>query len=310
MAIFPDLLRPAALASAVLLLGACAYQPPPASNDPGFVPETRINTALRDLPPASRTPVVAVYRFADQTGQHKPSEQFAEYSRAVTQGGASLLVASLKEAGRGRWFQVVEREGLEDLLQERQIIRAVQQSNGQQLRPLLVAGVMLQGGIVAYDSNEMTGGAGARFLGIGANTEFRRDLVTVALRAVSTLTGEVLVSVDASKTIYSVGLQGSVFKFVSIDEILEVEAGVTSNEPAQLAVKQAIDMAVYRLVMEGALAGLWGFADGVDHQAILHEYREARRSGGTFSGVTSQSAVTMRSRPRENPEDPDVVSSS
>ena len=48
--------------------------------------------------------------------------------------------------------------------------------------------MILEGGIIGYDSNIETGGRGARTLGIGGQTQYRRDVVIVSLRAVSTLT--------------------------------------------------------------------------------------------------------------------------
>ena len=193
---------------------------------------------------------VAVFNFIDQTGQHRPNENFAEYSFAVTQGGASILINALQEAGLRSWFNVLERNRLSDLLQERQIIRANRSEyvgpNGQQLAPLAPlrnAGIMLTGGIVGYDSNVLTGGAGANFLGIGATTEYRKDNVSVYLRAVSVATGEVLTSVTADKTIYSVSVQGMASRYVGWNKLLQIEGGITTNEPRQLAVRQAIEKA-------------------------------------------------------------------
>src|SRR3546814_6501200 len=79
---------------------------------------------------------------------------------------------------------------------------------------MLFAGVILEGGIVGFDTNTLTGGAGAAFLGIGGRTEYRQDTVTVYIRAVSVRTGEVLTTVTASKTIASYALGASAFKFV------------------------------------------------------------------------------------------------
>ena len=91
---------------------------------------------------------------------------------------------------------------------------------------MLFAGVLLEGGIIGYDTNTVTGGAGAAFLGIGAHTEYRQDTVTVYLRAVSVRTGEVLTTVTASKTIASKALGASAFKFVAFKKLLEAEAGL------------------------------------------------------------------------------------
>ena len=65
----------------------------------------------------------------------------------------------------------------------------------------------------AYDTNIESGGRGARTLGIGHQASYRRDVVTVSLRGISTLTGEVLLNVQSKKTILSVGSGFDVFKF-------------------------------------------------------------------------------------------------
>jgi len=40
-----------------------------------------------------------------------------------------------------------------------------------------------------------------------------------------------------------------VFKFVTLKDLLEVESGFISNEPAQLAVLEAIEKAVHTLLI-------------------------------------------------------------
>lgn len=252
---------------------------------------SRINEAteagkqLRNIPPAKDRVAVAVYEFRDKTGQHKPNDNLAEYSRAVTQGGLEILNKALLDAGDKKWFRVLERGGINNLTQERKIIRIMRDQfaskDGDKLpppEPLLYAGVLLEGGVIAYESNVMTGGAGARYLGIGGSTEYRRDVVTVNLRATSVQSGEILISVNTSKTIYSAAASAGVFKFVAFDKLLEMEAGFTYNEPPQLAVRQAIETAVYALIMEGTMDGLWAFADKKAAQKALDTY-VARRDG-------------------------------
>ncbi|WP_084174560.1 CsgG/HfaB family protein [Afifella pfennigii] len=242
-----------------------------------LIAATQMTSVLEDLPPPASRVDVAVYAYKDLTGQHKPNENFAQFSRAVTQGPDAILVDVLKDAGNGSWFSVVERAGLTNLIQERRIIEAERRrffgNNAPGLPALRFAGMLLEGGIVSYDTNLMTGGAGARFLGMGGSTEYRRDIVTVSLRAVSVSTGEVLASVTTTKTIYSVGLSGQAFRYVAIDEILEIEAGVSRNEIVGLSVRQAIELAVYSLVMEGAERGLWQFQTPQIHAQQLAEYR-------------------------------------
>jgi curli production assembly/transport component CsgG len=235
---------------------------------PTLNPVTRTNETLRLLPPPNQRVAVAVYAYADQTGQFKPADTVQQLSRAVTQGATSVLIKALQDTGNGAWFMVVEREKLENLLKERRIIADMRNIylgersvNPQALPPLLFAGIILEGGIIGFDSNTRTGGAGARYLGIGGDVQYREDTVTVYLRVVSTKTGEVMLSVVAHKTILSVGMRGSIFKFVALDKILEAEAGFTTNEPEQIAVQQAIEKAVHAMVVEGSARNVWGFAD-------------------------------------------------
>jgi hypothetical protein len=146
--------------------------------------------------------------------------------------------------------------------------------NPKALPPLLFAAIIFEGGIIGFDTNIQTGGIGARLLGIGGDIKYRLDTITVYLRAVSTKTGQVLASVTTHKTIASVGLQGGVFKYIAIDKILEAEAGFTKNEPDQLAVQQAIEKAVYTMVLEGADVDIWSFADKNAQAALIGAYRE------------------------------------
>ena len=226
---------------------------------------------LRKLPPADTKPVVAVYDFADLTGQRKQRDNIALFSTAVTQGAKALLIDALKAAGagdtgNGTWFRVVERGvGLDHLVRERQIIRSTrddyEKSTGEKtpgLQPMLFAGILLEGGIVGYDSNVETGGNGARYLGIGASTQYRRDSVVVSLRAVSTLTGEVILNVQTYKTILSVGMGGDVFRFLDMDtKLLELETGLTQNESVTWAVRSAIEAAVFAMIEQGHIRNYW-----------------------------------------------------
>ncbi len=263
---------------AAFLVGGCSSESITSnfiSQEPEIKTETESGKLLRSLPPAKRKAVVAVYDFEDKTGQHKPNDKLAEFSRAVTQGGAAILNEALTKAGKGTWFRVIERKGLDHLLKERQIIAATrEQYSGvkAKLPPMLYAGVLLEGGIVAYESNTVTGGLGARYLGIGANTEYRQDVVTVYLRAVNVQNGEILISTNASKTIFSSALAGNVFKFVAFDEILEMDSGFTLNEPPQFAVRQAIESAVYSLIMEGVIQNVWEFADPIAGRLEVQRY--------------------------------------
>lgn len=283
-------LRIFAAAGLCLALGGCSFGPRLAetSRAPVLPKATASQNELRALQPPPRPIAVAVYGFTDQTGQFKPSDVGQTLSRAVSQGGGSILVKALQDAGQRRWFTVVEREQLKNLLTERSIIQEMRgrylgekDVNPEALPALLFAGVLLEGGIIGYDSNTVTGGAGAGFLGISANTKYQQDTVTVYLRAVSVRTGEVLTTVTASKTIASFALGANAFRYVGFKELLEAEAGFTTNEPDQLALQQAVEKAVYALIMEGAELKLWSFADQTAAAEGLERYRRER--DGTFS---------------------------
>ena len=232
---------------------------------PKIVPSA--TTQLTNLPAPNTQAVVAVYAFPDQTGQRKSKDNIASFSTAVTQGAHHILIQALRDAGKGSWFVVVERAGLDNLSRERQLIvntRKTYSGEGENsLKPLLYAGMIIEGGIVSYDTNARTGGWGARTLGIGAKNQYREDIVTVTLRAVLVQTGEVLMNVTTTKTILSTGVGADVFKFYEMGtELVEVETGRTGNEPVGQAVRTAIEAAVYGLVMEGMEKRLWDFNYG------------------------------------------------
>jgi curli production assembly/transport component CsgG len=246
--------------SAAMLLGGCAMIVPVPDPEPPKVVKNE-NKEFNILPPPVGGPIVAaVYGFNDKTGQRKPSDKLANISFAVTQGAEVWVIKALQEIGGGKWFKVVERVGLDNLTKERQIIRQARDSVGdqRQLKPMMFAGVLIEGGIIGYDSNTLTGGAGARYLGIGPSTQYRQDVVTVTLRAVSVQTGEVLLSVSTTKSIISTGSNLTFFKFFDQGtQSFEAEMGYTVNEPVNYAVRSAIEQAVVELVKEGDRKNYW-----------------------------------------------------
>jgi len=206
--------------------------------------------------------IVAVYSFADKTGQRKDSGMVAKLSSAVTQGAESILIKSLQEVGDRHWFRVVERVGLDNLLKERQLIRSSREEvkDDSELRPIIYAGMLIEGSIVAYDTNVKTGGMGARWLGVGPSTQYQEDLVTVSIRAISVQTGEILMTINAQKSVLSVATNVSTFKFLEQGTAnLEAEVGVTSNEPGLYCLQRAIETAVEEMVYEGKKLGVWDF---------------------------------------------------
>lgn len=235
--------------------------------DPFAAPVVERSTYLdqQKLAPPEGGPItVAVYGFQDKTGQRKAVPNLASLSSAVTQGGENYLIKALQDAGEQRWFKVVERVGLDNLIKERQMIRQMREQyegrDAKPLPPMLFAGVLVEGAIVGYDSNTVTGGSGVRLLGVGATTQYQSDTVTVTLRTVSVSSGEVLTSVTVTKTILSYMDKFGVLKFVDLGtEAVEAETGGSVNESVNKAVSLAIQAAVVQTIHEGDKKGHWAF---------------------------------------------------
>jgi len=234
----------------------------------GPVIEPSATEQLLNLPYPNQKTVVAVYNFSDLTGQRKGGDNIASFSTAVTQGPHHILIEALRDAGRGNWFAVVERTGMDGLSRERQLIKNTYElysgdRDGAEttiLKPLLYAGMILEGGIISYDTNLRTGGMGARYLGVGIKNQYREDKVTVSLRAVLVQTGEVLLNVTATKTILSTGSGTDLFRFYEMGtSLVESEIGSTENEAVGYAVRAAIEAAVYGLVVQGLEKEVWDF---------------------------------------------------
>ena len=278
--------RLAGAASGALILGVlmtgCA-SPVPVFDNAQLTPATQFTRDLAKLPPPKGKMVAAVYGFRDQTGQYKPSPD-SSFSAEVTQGAASMLVDALRTSN---WFVPVERENLQDLLTERKIVRALETPADKghpiaAIGALTPANVIIEGGIVGYDTNLRTGGLGVNYLGIGAATQYRVDQVTIALRAVDIRNGQVLNSVSTTKTIYSYELTAGVYKFVGYQNLLQIEAGLTYNEPQQLCVREAIEAAVVHLIVQGISTHTWDLKTAGDwYDPIIQKY--AAQSNGIFN---------------------------
>ena len=219
-------------------------------------------------PAAGRPISVAVYSFADKTGQRRPQANVASLSSAVTQGAETFLIQALQGVGRSQWFEVVERVGIDNLTKERLIIRQMREAyegnNAKPLMPMQFAGMIIEGGIVGYDTTVNSGGAGMRIFGIGKQTQWSQDTVTISIRAVSVNTGKVLAVVTVQKTILSTADSATALRFFDAGtQAFEAEAGLTINEPGTYAVKSAIEMAVVELIKEGQRKSIWDFKSNV-----------------------------------------------
>lgn len=266
------------LLTCVILAGctATADQSLGVYNDAGPMPKVQaapLADELANLPHIDGKKItIAVYGFQDKTGQRKPADNIANLSSAVTQGSEVWVIKALQEAGQGTWFEVLERIGLDNLVKERQLIRNTREvyekelpTGPRTLKPMKFAGLILEGGIIGYDSNVAIGGVGARYLGVGLQTEYRVDTVTIVMRIVSVSTGKVLLSVATEKSIASTRAGADIFKFFDMGtKLVEAENGYSVNEPVNYAVRAAIEAGVVELIKDGEKKKLWKFKKRAD----------------------------------------------
>lgn len=228
---------------------------------------TTIIKEIDSLPaPSGPKVAVAVYGFKDLTGQRKNSATLSLFSTAVTQGAESYLIKSLQEAGNRQWFTVVERTNLDNLLKERQMIKQTREiydgANAKMLPPLTLAGVIIEGGIIDYNSNVLTGGTGVAIFGIGPYTQYTQDQVVISMRLISVQTGEVLSSVTIQKNLLSTQDGATMIKFYNQGtRTFEFDSSQSFNEPGNYALRSAIEQGIVELVLKGERLNLWKFKE-------------------------------------------------
>lgn len=281
------------------------------------VPKNELQAEFdRVPPPAKGRLTVAVYNFADKTGQRKAIPGIASFSTAVTQGGDALLIRALQDVGHGQWFDVVERGNIDALTKERLIITQMRQAyegkDAQKLMPLQFAGVIIEGGIIGYDTGLESGGLGYNFLGIGPTTQYSKDIITVSLRAISVNTGKILATVTVTKIVLSTGDAIAIFKSIdpgslssmvkqigapnagatdSAAAIFQFESGLTINEATTIALKAAIESSVVELIKEGQRKGVWDYQ--FPYPEETHWYDFGKTATENTTGRVSPSATVV-----------------
>ena len=245
-----------------------------------------------EIPPPEEKVKVSVYGFRDESGQYKPSERGVSFSSVVPQGGTDILLQVLDQSG---WFVPIERARLSNLLREQEIGQeaggdenddtnddddsaagagAAAEDTFTDAEPLLFGDVLLEGGVIGYDTNILTGGAGVRYFGGGASAQTRMDRITVYLRTVSVESGQILQSVHATKTVVSQEMSANLFRFVEADRLVEAEVGFSLNEPPTLALRAAIEEAVKNLIIASVENRVWALANPQDRAAdVFQDYR-------------------------------------
>ena len=271
-----------ALALLSCLVGACSVNQKTEAiqGDMPFVQGTPTKILLQEMPELINVPTdgegnpvkitVAVYKFPDVTGQRKQ----VGLSTAVSQGADVWVIQALMAVSNGTWFTVVERASLDSLVKERQLIRSTREiydgtDAEDALQPMLFAGLILEGGIVGYDTNTTSGGAGARYFGLGLQEEYRTDQVTISLRLVAVQTGEILLTVSSTKTIASVSNGADIFRFLDLGtRALEIESGNAANEPVNYAIRTAIEYGILQMLYTGKEQGLWEWEEPIIAEVV------------------------------------------
>ena len=255
-------IRQKLLCLSVALLSSCStldnsFPPITSTSKPNV--DGLIITELASIGEPERKPSLAVYltSFTDLTGQRTSRDNFATFSTAITQAPYTYLIYALTQSD---FFNVVERIGLDNLTRERQIIRSTREgfSENQEIMPLSFAGLIVEGGVVSYETSNLSGGTGARYLGIGLTKQYRQDVVTVSLRTVSVSTGKVMTDVLVTKSILSVAIDQNIFRFIANNtELVEIENGRAENESVSIALRAAIETAVLETINIGLEQGYW-----------------------------------------------------
>ena len=260
------------------------------------------SSILMSLPPAQHKVNVVLNGFEDKTAQYAQEDNTTGNRKL----GLSMLSRALSDAGNNSWFMLTEHGNSKKPTHGRGNSRGkngqyaqASEPNASGMNPLLRAGILLDAGIIAHESDARSGGAGAKWLGLRNDSTYRRDKVTVYLRATSIHTAETLLSANTSKTLYSIPLQTGAYRYVSLNHLLKLESGTLSSAPEQLAVKQAIEMAVYSMVIEGAAQKLWGFANTQAGAQTIENYNKIKSSAMTLDNILEKESSPLAKTPHQ-----------
>jgi curli production assembly/transport component CsgG len=92
--------------------------------------------------------------------------------------------------------------------------------------------------------------------------QYQEDVVTISIRAISTQTGEVLLTVNTQKTLLSYTAGVAIFKFYDNGtKNFESEIGLSQTEASIHCIKLATDLAVEQLIIQGEKKGMWQFKE-------------------------------------------------
>ncbi|KIC12029.1 hypothetical protein RA19_05305 [Leisingera sp. ANG-M1] len=118
---------------------------------------------------------------------------------------------------------------------------------------LQTADFLITGAVVAYDADIASGGVGLRISNVGLSKEMRKDSITITLRLVDAQSGEILDSSTIAQTVISKRKQGDFLNYVTLNTVLEFEAGYVINEPAAFAMDAAIRLGLSQILQNKAV---------------------------------------------------------
>ena len=253
-----------ALPLSLLALTGCVVDPNPSAK-PEIVDSPEIK--LPDKPKRALT--AGVYSCIDTTGQRRPTGQPQELSTAVPMDCSPYLIEGVRALSPG-YFNLVERQHVDELLRERQIATLALNANApaapvapggqpvpqKRLPALKVAEVLLVGQVVAYDRQTRQFSAGFALAGVGGTGTYVQDVMTFSVRAVAVTTGEVLGEVTVTKTVVSMKAGGHDTQ-IWPTTVMEAELGGAGNEPVGMALRLAVRTALAGLVNKGIHEGWW-----------------------------------------------------
>jgi len=203
---------------------------------------------------------VALGAFDDKTGQYKDAT-ILRYSSAVTKGGTDLLSHLLYRALGPR--VLVERDPRNLAIIQQEYNMTYKYDNEGRLVGLVQKGgpkgglsgaqYLVSGAVIYYNVDRYSGGGGVNIEGIGINVRFGSAKVAVELRLVDMGSSEVLWSTVQQSGVEGWQVGADVFRFISSsgkDYLVQAEAGMAAQLPADYALQISLEESVVRMVLE------------------------------------------------------------
>ncbi len=223
-----------------------------------------------------RPVAVTVGAVRDHTGKFTESDG----GNAITQGGSLMTISALGKMGDA----IVLRERFDTQVADIELkhLEARRLGDGQRHQvtdetgsktvpwipypggSILKSEVYIVGGITELNYNIFSGGAGVEISGIGGGARTFVANVAVDLRVVNSSNLNVIKVVSLQKQVVGYEVRAGVFNFFG-SNLFDIESGLKSQEPLQLAVRSVIELGVIQM-----MSHLYG-VDHTDCTAALAE---------------------------------------